>query len=255
MKTYLVLDIETAPITDERRIDEIRETIKPPSTYKKPESIAEWHRAHGAEALREKVANTALKGMQGDIIAIGWKVAELNPVQDDTDGESWEDKEYAFAALEAHSTRVKLRDKDQKADGFLREIFDEIESVGRQVIVVGHNLVSFDLPFLWQQAVRHKVRWPSNLPVMPSNFDSRVLDTMVATVGHRNQISLRDAAKAMNIPWKENIPSAEIPDAWEHGELDKIIDHLQNDVDVTYRIAERLLYTTGLLGRDTNVER
>lgn len=255
MKLYLVLDIETAPIADEARIDEMREGIKPPATYKKPESIAEWHANHGAEALREKVASTALKGMQGDVIAVGWKLMEINPLQENEDDDSWESKEYGFATLQVGPTVVKVRKNVNPVDSFLREIFDDIESLAkhRPITIVGHNLVQFDLPFLWQQAVRYGVRWPNNLPVLPSNFDSRVLDTMLAIVGHRNQISLHDAAKAMRIPWVDNIPSADVPDAWKRGDIDAVTEHLTNDVMVTHYIAERLLFTTGLLGGTTHV--
>jgi len=230
---FLVLDIETTPTTDPALIDTLREKLAPPANYKKPESIAEWHRTQGVEALQEKIAGTALKGTQGDIIAIGWQTFALG------DGVTGPDR----------NLEVLVRRPDQRASVFLGEAFDALKAETThwhqsRYIIAGHNIVNFDLPFLWQQALRYEVTWPYELlPVLPSPHDRDILDTMTGIVGYRNTISLRDTARAFGIPWDENIPSADVPTAWQNGDSASVIKHLVNDVLVTSQVAHRIAAT------------
>ena len=44
---HIVIDIETIATQRMDVMDYIAATVKPPATYKKPESIAEWHKEQG----------------------------------------------------------------------------------------------------------------------------------------------------------------------------------------------------------------
>jgi 3'-5' exonuclease len=227
---FLVLDIETVPTSNPELIDSFRQNLAPPANYKKPESIAEWHRTHGGEALQEKINATALKGTQGDVIAVGWQTFTL------LDGVTGPDR----------NVNVIVRWPEQSPGAFLDLVFAGIRAAtpgqGERspYVIAGHNLVSFDLPFLWQQALRYETKWPEVLPILPPPHEHRVLDTMLGIVGYRNTISLRETARALGIPWEENILSGDVPTAWLRGEDSDVIKHLTNDVTVTAQVAHRI---------------
>jgi hypothetical protein len=238
-RRMLVLDIETAPTTERMVIDRLREDLKPPGNYKKEESIAEWYRTQGHQALMERVSNTALKGMQGDVIAIGWRVIDFV-------GEG-----HTLVVSNDEGPRVVVREKRERTQGYLRRVFDdhigEDASTSTLTWVAGHNLVNFDLPFLWQQFVRHSIPWPKfALPALPSAFDARVFDTMLQLVGARNTISLKDAAYACGIDWDEaSCESADVPSLYLADDVDSVRRHLANDVRVTGDLAIRLMMVRG----------
>jgi hypothetical protein len=237
-RRMLVLDIETAPTTDTRVIDRLREDLKPPGNYKKEESIAEWYRTQGHQALTERVSSTALKGMQGDVIAVGWRVIDFV-------GEG-----NTLVVTNDEGPQVAVRYKNERMHGYLRRVFEEnINEAASTTLtwVAGHNIVNFDLPFLWQQFVRHSIPWPKfALPALPSAFDARVFDTMLQLVGARNTISLKDAAYACGIDWDEaSCESADVPSLYLADDVDSVRRHLANDVRVTGDLAIRLMMVRG----------
>jgi hypothetical protein len=229
-KTILVIDIETAPTSDPAVIEHLRETLTPPGNYKKPESIAEWHRTNGAEALNERVAQTALRGTTGEVIAVGWNrlVIESNGNND--------------VEVLSEDPIITIRAPGTSVRDYLRAVFYDIENTGPiPRVIAGHNIVQFDLPFLWQQSLMHRLPFPPIFPVLPGPFDERVLDTMTSIVGHRNTISLKEAARALGIDYASDAGgSAEVPQAWRDGDTDFVKNHLSNDVRVTSELVKRI---------------
>lgn len=232
-----VLDIETAPTSDERILDRIREGIKPPGNYKKPESIEEWHRTQGHQAFEDAVARTALDGMRGDVIAVGYQ--HLDFVRDRG--------RLRFRSEKPVTIRIR---KERSVGNFLHGVMgpEHVPEDGEENapeifrMIAGHNIAAFDLPFMWQQCLRHRVEWPRSWPVLPKPWSNGVMDTMFGLVGTKATISLKDAAYALGVRWDEaSIPSAEVPKAWDDEKDDLIEAHLKNDLLATAEITKILI--------------
>lgn len=240
-ETIIAFDIETAPITDEAAIDRMRANLKPPGNYKKQDSIDEWYRTQGAQALEEQVARTALDGMRGDVIAVGWIAVRV----------------YQNGSVERLPIRLHVRARTDTVKPFLSGVLEEIttDALAKPphlvdahmtgLVFAGHNIVGFDLPFLWQQAVRHDVPWPRLMPHLPSPWDGRVLDTMTALVGARNTVSLADACAACGVVFEDDTPSAQVPVKWAAGDYVAVEEHLRNDVRATLGLALRIRNVLG----------
>jgi len=67
----ITIDIETKPSTDDVVIQRIRDSIKPPAQYKKPESIEKWIKENGEAKAQELIDRTALDSSSGTIFCIG----------------------------------------------------------------------------------------------------------------------------------------------------------------------------------------
>jgi 3'-5' exonuclease len=247
----LVLDIETHPTRNRDDIERMRSDLKPPGNYKKPETIAEWFATQGRAAVDEAIARTALRGTSGEVVAIGYRFIDISGTGH-------------RMSVEADSgPQVHVRSLGESVPGFLRKVFEDTvyppgfgagslvpDDAGRDYTtprwVVGHNLVQFDLPFLWQQFVRYAIPWPFYLPVLPSAYDERVFDTMTGLVGARNTISLEDAARACGLNYDTNsIASADVPYAWANDAHELVADHLRNDIQVTGDLAIRMFMVRG----------
>ncbi len=77
MYKSIVIDIETIGTSRKDVIDYIAATVKPPATYKKAESIAEWHKEQGPAAIAEAVAKTGLDGAFGQVVCIGYQLDDM----------------------------------------------------------------------------------------------------------------------------------------------------------------------------------
>jgi hypothetical protein len=235
LKPVLIFDIETTRTTNPAIIERIKEKIKPPATLKKAESIQEWWATQAEQALDEKLAQTALNGLQGDVTAIGWHIAVTD---------SGDDMDYKLVAMEP---TISVRDNEERMTAFLGRTYRQMETElakyfsfrgGWDVRVSGHNVTAFDLPFMRQQSLRYNVR---HMRFFPRHRDY-IFDTMTELAGYKEFISLQDAAITLGIPWdKDSIPGSDIPKAWDEGNHEAVIRHLRNDVNVTAAIALRLL--------------
>lgn len=235
MKPILVFDIETNRTSNPAIIERIREKIKPPATLKKEESIREWWATQSGQAIDEKLAQTALNGLQGDVTAIGWQVLVT---------ETGDDADYELSELKP---TIAIRKNDQSVSSFLGETYRRIETNIAKYFsfrgawdtrVSGHNIINFDLPFLRQQSLRYNVR---HMRFFPRRKEG-VIDTMVELAGYKEFISLQDAAITLSIPWdKTSIPGDQVPSAWESGNHEAVAHHLTNDVEATTAIALKLL--------------
>lgn len=237
----VTFDIETVWTRDQRIIDSIRENLAPPATHKKQETIDKWWAEESPKVLEDRLAKTAVDGMRGEVTAIGWvehrlfadgSTAQLGPAE-------------LYVRAESDPYRDWLGKRLDQLNDMLGANRDREEA---NVTLAGHNIASFDLPFLWQQAVRFDLPWGRALPRGPY-WDGDMIDTMVALVGRRDTISLENACAACGIEYDATqIPSKDIPQAWLDGNLTGVADHLENDVLSSAQLALRV-------GRITRVGR
>jgi hypothetical protein len=243
LKPVLIFDIETTKTTNAAIIDRIKDKLKPPATLKKPESIQEWWTTQSGQALEDKLAQTALNGLQGDVTAIGWFIAVTD---------SGFDLDYAPTSVDPV---IHIRKTDQSVQAFLSETYRAMEKdIGKHkgtrgswdVRVAGHNINNFDLPFLRQQSMRYSVRHMQYFPHAYRGRREDCIDTMVELAGYKEFISLQDAAITFGIPWDNaSIPGDQVPNAWDTQDYDAVAQHLTNDVRVTAELALRILSFNG----------
>ena len=109
-------------------------------------------------------------------------------------------------------------------------------------LLVGHNIVNFDLPFIFQRCLAN------NIAVKPfvdlSEFNVRgVYDTMRAWwLGGRNRVALDDVAWALGIESSKTseVEGSRVFELYQAGKLAEIREYNLNDVRVTRKVYERM---------------
>ena len=113
--------------------------------------------------------------------------------------------------------------------------------------LVGHNVIGFDLPFVFQRCLVHgmQVRPFVNL----SDYNVRgVFDTMHRWwLGARRNVSLDDLAWALGIESSKTseVEGSKVFDLYQAGKFDLIREYNLNDVRVTRKIYERMVASFG----------
>jgi hypothetical protein len=113
--------------------------------------------------------------------------------------------------------------------------------------LVGHNIIGFDLPFIFQRCLVH------NVAVKPfvnlSEFNVRgVYDTMHRWwLGARNRVALDDVAWVLGIESSKSdeIEGSRVFELYQAGRLAEIREYNLNDVRVTRKVYERMVLVFG----------
>ena len=115
--------------------------------------------------------------------------------------------------------------------------------------LVGHNLISFDLPFIFQRCLVHCISAKPLVDLREYNVRG-VFDTMRHWwLGDRRaRVSLDDIAWALGIQSSKTaeVEGSKVYDLYEQGRLAEIREYNLNDVRVTRKIYERMV---GCFGR------
>jgi hypothetical protein len=115
--------------------------------------------------------------------------------------------------------------------------------------LVGHNILSFDLPFIFQRCLVHCISAKPLVDLREYNVRG-VFDTMRHWwLGDRRaRVSLDDIAWALGIQSSKTaeVEGSKVFDLYEQGRLDAIREYNLNDVRVTRKIYERMV---GCFGR------
>jgi len=224
----IYLDTETIPTEDPEAIAGIAAGIKPPANYKKAETIASWEAHEKTAVVAEAVLKTAFDGTYGRIIVIGYAVDDAEPI----------------ALMGA------------REDEILAQFFAAISAAAqyafqggngeRLLTFAGHNLVGFDLRFLWQRAVIHRVKMPGGLlkACKAKPWDSVVADTMQMWHPDRDKrISLEKLCKALGVPTSKNdLDGSKVYEAYKAGEIERIAQYCVGDVAAMRECFKRLTF-------------
>lgn len=217
----LFLDIETIPGQDpeiktmlSRDAQAAKEAVRAPANYKDAEKIKEYLDAKHAEidaGIEESWRRTALDGGLGQILMIGYAI----------DGEDpqviWYD--YKHPDAEAH---------------VLQNFAKDLECLPIEK-VVGHNLVEFDLRFIWQRSVVLGIR-PPKLPFHARPWDDKVFDTMTAWAGFKNRISMDRLCQILGLEGKGEIDGSKVWDYVQAGKIEEVAEYCKSDVERTRKI-------------------
>lgn len=196
----IVLDIETIPIAESNC--RLIEAIEPPAKYQTEEEIRAWR--------EDQYRLTALDGTLGRIFCI----ALLTLGSENEPGDA-----YAFYG---HNEAAILKR------------FWEILKGKIHPLIICHNGLSFDLPFIIKRSIIHQVK-PTLMINMAKYRKDHVFDTMAVWTNweYRQGIKLELLSKVLGVEPKSGKGEDVLP-LWKAGRYDEIADYCLQDVYVTY---------------------
>ena len=222
MNVYV--DCETIPCQQPSVREELAAEVKPPATHKKPETIAAWlaeNRDAEAEAAWLK---TSFDGGLGQVVCIAW-------------------------ALEDGDIQcLSVPDLSRKSEAALLEVFFSdmaklYNTSGTKPVLIGHNHIAFDLPFLLKRCYVHNIKpagwWPRN----PKPWADSVQDTMLmwdATQRHGG--SMDRICKLLGIPGKNGMTGADVWPMVKAGDIDGVATYCRDDVERTRAMFKRMTF-------------
>jgi len=224
----IFLDIETIPDQTPGALESIMKTITPPGNIKKQETIDAWMAENASVKAEEVWRATALDGAKGEVFAIGWAFDNEEP--------------YCKVRKLGHSD-VCSHEQD-----LIDIFFDSLNRrcYGVKQLFIGHNIVDFDLRFIYHRAVILGIKPPIDFPINSRHGCSDVFDTMTQWAGYRNRISLKNLCSSLNIPVKsDGIDGSKVWDAAKEGEFERIAKYCKEDVEATREVYNRLTFGGG----------
>lgn len=205
------LDIETLPNQSAEYCAKVRNGIKPPANYSKPETIAKWLEENVDSATDEAIAKTALDPALGHICSIAWAVGD-EPV------------------------KCRLTSGIEGERDVIAAFFEGLPTMGMSRFI-GHYITGFDLRFIMCRAIVLGVKVPALWPRDPKPWDQRVFDTMTAWAGARGTIGLEKLCEALGIDSpKGDMAGNQVAAAWAAGEFDRIAAYNSRDVEAVRQV-------------------
>lgn len=220
MKPFF-FDLETIPAQDPAVKAEIAASITAPGQFKKPESIAEWLKENRDQAAEAEWLKTSFDGGVGQIVCIGWA---------DGDGE-------------AHSYIADDLSRDAERS-IIEDFFCALVGAGPRTLV-GHNIIGFDLPFLWKRCMVHNIKPPALFPRNPKPWAETVQDTMLLWDSQQRAGGSMDRlCRLLGIPGKGDFGGADVWPAIRDGEFAKVAAYCRGDVERTRALFQRMTFAT-----------
>ena len=114
-------------------------------------------------------------------------------------------------------------------------------------LFVGHNILDFDLRFIYQRSVIHQIKPSRDIPFTRFR-NAPVFDTMHEwSRWGREHTSLDALTKALGIPSpKENLDGSKVYPYYRAGKLTEIIEYCKRDVESARQVYHRLTFSKGV---------
>ena len=111
-------------------------------------------------------------------------------------------------------------------------------------LFVGHNILDFDLRFIYQRSIIHQIKPSRDLPFARFR-NAPIYDTMQEwSKWGREHASLDTLSKALSIPSpKETLDGSKVYPHYRAGKLTEIVEYCKRDVDSTRQLYRRLTFT------------
>jgi len=215
---FMAVDIETAPTVDKGVMETLYKKLSPPKNYKDEEKIKEYM----TDKLMETVDKTALNPLWGSIISIAIATNASTDVKY-ADGETSEYDIVSWAVKEMTS-------------------FMSSTSFNEGHMLTGHNVIEFDLPFIFKRAALLDV--PTDGLISPStkpwHVAERVYDTMLKW--GKPFPRLKELAGQMGLLRgdEDDDTGADALQAWKDGDMERVATHNRNDAEVSLRLAYKM---------------
>jgi len=112
-------------------------------------------------------------------------------------------------------------------------------------VFIGHNVINFDLRFLFQRSVMCNVKPPIFIPFNAKPWDASVYDTMTAWAGFGNRVSLDKLCKIFELEDDNNeIDGSKVWDYYKEGRIAEIAEYCKQDVVQTRQAYKRMTFAT-----------
>lgn len=246
----LVFDIETIPTQDGNILSLLSEehhaacdaeisAVSAPSNYRDPVKISAYCDAQRAKikadyAVKRRASHeaTSLDGL-GHICAIGWAVDD-EPVV------------------------VEMAETPQDEPWLLNRFFDELLGAATRtpspLLLVGHNLIGFDIPFMWRRSFILGIDPAIPFPRDPKPWlDGRTFDTMLEWAGKRGPyLGLSKLARILGVETSQAHRGDEIAALMATGRFEDVRAKCANDVETTRAIYRRMTFAPAVVQKAVN---
>ena len=219
----IFFDIETVPSQDPAVKAELAAAVNAPAKYSKPESIAEWLEANREAEAESAWLKTSFDGGAGQVCVIGWAV---------------EDQPAASMQIASLS---RDDERDLLATWFAWLTKHYAGNSGTRPCLIGHNIIGFDLPFLWKRAMILNVKPPLWFPRSPKPWSDVVADTMLMWDStQRAGGSMDRLCRLLGIPGKGDMDGSKVWPMVRDGQIDAVADYCRGDVERTRAMYRRM---------------
>jgi len=221
----IFLDAEMIPCQWPGILAEFAADVKPPGTHKKPDTIAAWL-AENREAEAEAAwLKTSFDGGMGQIVCLSWAL-------DDGDTRALAVPDLTFSS-EAALLEVWFSDLNALHNG----------TGGTRPVLIGHNHVAFDIPFIWKRAMVHGIRPPLWFPRNPKPWAESVVDTMMLWDStQRAGGSMDKLCRVLGLPGKGGMSGADVWPMVRGGRIDEVTEYCRADVERTRAMYRRMTF-------------
>lgn len=226
-KSVFVFDLETTPSVDPAVHARIAEEITHPANISKADTIAAWVAEKKPAVVHEAILKTSFDGALGHICVIGTAVNDEPPVS------FWK------PGTEPHLHEVEII---KEFFAFLNDAYKPARQSLPQF--VGHNIVNFDLRFLYQRAVILGIRPPAFIPFNDKPWSERIFDNMIAFAGVRGSISQDKLSRALGQPGKQGMDGSMVWGEVCAGNIAKVATYCEDDVTQARANYKRLNFLT-----------
>lgn len=244
--SHIFIDIETLPDlrpgAREAFIKAAAENVKAPSTHTKEQLAADL-------GITDK---DEIKFTAKDSLAAQW-AAKVGPGMAETIGdEAWRKTSFDATqgqilmigvAFDSDAPTVITGDEAEiliKFHSWLEGVYASINN-GRPRFV-GHNLIDFDLPFIFRRSAILGIKPHPIFPIMPSRYSDCVYDTMAAWAGFGGRIKLDALLTALGFDGKGSIDGSKVYDYYADGRIDELCDYCAKDVDDTRKVWSKMTF-------------
>ncbi len=214
----IFIDIETIRSSRKDLRAHFEDVLEAPKTMSKEETIKDWWDNKADGVLDDKIDGTSLNGDYGEIISISW-------------------------ALDERPVRNKYRMHGESEASLLMEFITALNGeVGKSRITlwVGHNILNFDLPFLWKRFIINNVPIPSDMPINPKPWNHCVLDTST-WAGNGKYISQNELCFILGTEQKpDGIDGSKVGEFYREGRHQEIIEYNNYDTETVRKNYKRM---------------
>lgn len=233
-------DIETIPVQDPELIAEMRvelkaeldealDCIRAPSNYKDEAKIREYVNAKHAELLaahegkvQDAILKTSFDGGLGQVCVIGWAI------EDD-------------APMSRHVGNLTPSDERVVLQHFFASL-DNLYSPTNRITLIGHNVIGFDIRFVWQRAMVLGVKPPFWMPRDPKPWGDTTFDTMLAWSGLKQGGSMDKLCRIFGIPGKGDMDGSKVWPMVQEGRIAEVAEYCRGDVERTRALHRRMTF-------------
>jgi 3'-5' exonuclease len=225
--SHLFLKITTIPCQRHSILDDLRSKVTAPAKLSNADSIKKWLEDNREAAAQEALIKTSYDGSLGEIISIAW---------------AFDNDEVRCVDRSLNICESVLL--DQFFSGLQEDVLRSPNSSDRYAArIVGHNILGFDLRFLFQRAVIHSVQPPFDLGHDNRYNNSRVYDIMVAWAGFNKYLSLPDLAQALGHHANQSLGAAEVWDCVKNSKIDVVSDLNWSEVSLIRQLFHAMTFS------------